>query len=69
MGGSFYFVIFVDDYSRFIWIYLMRNRSELPSIYFQFANMITTQFSSKITLLHTYNAMEYKESYLTQFLS
>ena len=30
MGGSKYFVVFLDDYTRFTWIYLMKNRSELP---------------------------------------
>ena len=28
-GGSCYFVIFVDDFSRYTWIYLLKNRSEL----------------------------------------
>ena len=60
---------FVDDYSRFTWIYLMRDRYKLPSIYLKFANMITTQFSSKIKILRTDNVMEYKESSFTQFLS
>jgi len=31
MGGSHYFVIFVDDFSLYTWIYLLKNRSELPS--------------------------------------
>ena len=69
IGVSCYIVISVEDYSRFTWIYLMQNRFELPSIYFQFANMITTQFSSKIKILRTDNTMEYKESSLTQILS
>ena len=40
MGGSKYFMIFIDDYSRYTWLYLMKNRSELFSIYQTFANMI-----------------------------
>ena len=38
----------------------MQNRSELSSIYFQFAKMITIQFSSKIKILCTNNAMNIK---------
>ena len=30
MRGSHYFVIFVDDFSRYTWIYLIKNQSELP---------------------------------------
>jgi len=42
IGGSRYFVLFIDDYSRFTWIYMMKNRHELPQIYINFAKMIQT---------------------------
>jgi hypothetical protein len=45
MGGSCYFVIFVDDYSRYTWLYLLQNRSKLPKIYSEFQKMVQTQFS------------------------
>ncbi|KAJ9537573.1 hypothetical protein OSB04_030306 [Centaurea solstitialis] len=68
MGGCRYFVIFVDDHTRFTWIYLMKHRSELPQIYITFARMIQTQFSKLIKILQADNAMEYKESSLIAFL-
>ena len=43
-GGSRYFVISVDDFSRYTWIYLFKNRSELYQIYRDFTKMIETQF-------------------------
>ena len=33
IGESKYFVIFVDDFSQYTWIYLMHNRFELTQIY------------------------------------
>ena len=42
IGGSRYFVIFVDDFSRYTWIYLFKNRSELYQIYRDFTKMIET---------------------------
>ena len=45
---SKYFVIFIDDFSRYTWIYLMHNRSELAQIYHTFAQMISTQFSKTL---------------------
>ncbi|KAJ9547876.1 hypothetical protein OSB04_020419 [Centaurea solstitialis] len=68
MGGCRYFFIFVDDHTRFTWIYLMKHRSELPQIYITFARMIQTQFSKPIKILRPDNAMEYKESSLITFL-
>ena len=37
IGGSKYYAIFVDDFFRYTWIYLMHNRSKLAQIYRTFA--------------------------------
>ena len=58
-GGSRYFVIFVDDFSRYTWIYLFKNRSELYQIYRDFTKMIETQFSKSIKVFRSDNAQEY----------
>jgi len=39
-----YFVTFIDDYSRCIWLFLMKSRSELFSIFQSFYNEIKNQF-------------------------
>ena len=59
-GGSRYFVIFVDYFSRYTWIYLFKNRSELYQIYCDFTKMIETQFSKPIKVFISDNAYEYK---------
>ncbi|KAL0541828.1 hypothetical protein IC582_021892 [Cucumis melo] len=64
-----YYVLFIDDFSRFTWIYFLKHRSELSRTYIEFANMIRTQFSCPIKTLRTDNALEYKDSTLLSFLS
>ena len=68
VGGSKYYVIFVDDFSRYTWIYLMHNSSKLAQIYRTFAQMISIQFSKSITVFCTYNVMEYKDSQFLDFI-
>uniref|UniRef100_A0A151UDP3 Retrovirus-related Pol polyprotein from transposon TNT 1-94 n=1 Tax=Cajanus cajan TaxID=3821 RepID=A0A151UDP3_CAJCA len=69
MGGCRYFVILIDDFSRFTWIYLMKSRSEIPQIYINFATMIRTQFSKCIKTFRRDNASEYRDSKLLHFLA
>ena len=55
-GGSHYFVIFLDYFSRYTWIYLFKNHSELYQIYRVFTKMIETQFSKPIKVFRSDNA-------------
>ena len=50
IGGSRYFVVFVDDYSRYSWIFHMKHHSKLLQVYSNFAKMVETQFSKRIKI-------------------
>ncbi|GFS40568.1 hypothetical protein Acr_00g0069360 [Actinidia rufa] len=68
MGGSQYFVIFVDDFLRYTWLYLLKNRSQLQQTYYDFARMIKTQFSRDIKVFRSDNAQEYCDTSFFAFL-
>jgi hypothetical protein len=57
--GYRYFVTFVDDYTRVTWLFLMKSRSELFSIFCVFCAEIQNQFNASIKILRSDNAKEY----------
>ena len=61
IGGSRYFVVFVDDYSRYSWIFNMKRHSELLQVYSNFAKMVETQFSKHIKNFRSDNTLEYTQ--------
>ena len=61
IGGSRYFVVFIDDYSHYNWIFPMKYRSEILPIYSNFAKMVKTQFSKCIKTFQSDNALEYTQ--------
>jgi hypothetical protein len=67
-GGSCYFVVFIDDYSCYTWIYLLQHRSELTQVYQNFHKMVQTQFSRTIKIFRSDNAMEFNEKSFLNFL-
>jgi Pol polyprotein/integrase-like protein/gag-pre-integrase-like protein len=52
------FITIVDDYSRYTWIFLIKNKSEFLSIFTQFYEHVFTQFNKKIKCIRSDNAKE-----------
>ena len=61
IGGSRYFVVFIDDYSRYSWIFNIKHRSELLQVYSNFTKIVETQFSKRIKIFRSDNALEYPQ--------
>ena len=48
LGGKSYFLLFVDDYSRIMWVYFLEKRLEVFSHFIQFKTL--TEYQSDILL-------------------
>jgi hypothetical protein len=59
LGGKHYFVTFVDDFSRKIWVYSMKHKDEVLGIFLTWKKMIETQTGRRIKRLRSDNGGEY----------
>ncbi|KAK9224543.1 hypothetical protein WN943_009577 [Citrus x changshan-huyou] len=48
IGGSHYFVTFVDDFSKRVWVYTMRVKDEVLEIFVKWKKLVETQTGRKI---------------------
>jgi transposase InsO family protein len=69
LSGCKYYVLFVDDYSRFAWLYPLLNKSDVYQCFVKFTLLVENLFSSKIKQLQTDNGGEYTSAHFKQFLA
>jgi hypothetical protein len=62
INGSIFFLIIVDDCTRFTWVHLMQHKSQTKFIIQVFSNLVQTQFKTKIKCLRFDNGLEFKMS-------
>jgi len=61
-GGSRYFVLFIDDWTRKAWIYLLKRKGEVLDVFKKFKNMVERQCGQKIKKLRSDGGGEYTSS-------
>jgi len=59
LGGCKYYVVFIDDHSRFTWLYPLRNKSDVLPCFVKFKNLVENLLSSSIKQLQIDNGGEY----------
>ena len=66
LDKKLYYCIFVDQYTKYTWLYTLTKKSEVKDIFQKFHPMMEKHFDSKILSLYTDGGCEYKslDSYL-----
>ena len=68
LGGGEYVLTFIDDYSRFCWVYIIRHKSEVFTKFKEFKVMVEKQYNSNIKMLRSDNGGEYCSNEFETFL-
>ncbi|KAI5313872.1 hypothetical protein L3X38_043048 [Prunus dulcis] len=66
--GFQYYVLFVDNFSRYSWIFPMRLKYEVFSLFVKFKSLVENLFSTKIKALQTDGGGEYTSHIFHNFL-
>ncbi|KAJ4721959.1 Retrovirus-related Pol polyprotein from transposon TNT 1-94 [Melia azedarach] len=59
LGGAYYFVTFIDDHSRKIWVYTLRSKDQVLSVFKQFQASVERETGKKLKCIRTDNGGEY----------
>ena len=68
ISGMRYMVTFIDDYSRYVWVDFMKQKSETLSKFKEFREKVESEFGKRIRCLRTDNGGEYTSDEFSDYL-
>jgi hypothetical protein len=67
LGGSIYFLTFIDDYSRKTWVYFLKHKSETFDKFKEFKALVEKQSGLSIKILRSDRGGEYKSNEFLEY--
>ncbi|KAL4360887.1 hypothetical protein GQ457_04G022640 [Hibiscus cannabinus] len=67
LGGSMYYVTFIDDFSKKVWVYFLKQKSKVFAKFKQWKAQVENQTGRKIKYLRSDNGIEYTDSQFQRF--
>lgn len=67
--GSLYYIVFLDDYSKYSWVYPLKLRSDVFDCFIKFQKLVENMFSRTIKSLQSDGAKEFLSSCFQSHLS
>jgi histone deacetylase 1/2 len=61
VGKHSYYVSFIDDFSKFTWIYLLKKKSDVYQVFLNFQQLVERKFDRKIVTMQTNWGGEYEK--------
>lgn len=69
LSWAHYFLTMVDDYSRSVWVFLLKYKHEASQQLINLCNMIKTQFGKVVKKIRSDNGGEFTSSFMSDFYS
>jgi len=67
-GGNRYFITFIDDFSKYTYVYLMKNKSDAFETFKVYLNEVENQFGRKIKRFRSDRGREYDSNEFNSFI-
>jgi transposase InsO family protein len=67
IGGKWYILIIVDDYSRYFWVFFLKSKDEVFEHFQSLALRLNHDHPNYLKAIHSDNETEFRNAYFNQF--
>ena len=68
LGGAEYFLTFMDDYTHYTWVYVLKRKSEVFNRFLKWKALVENVSGKRLKVLHTDRGGEYTSTEFEEFL-
>lgn len=65
--GAYYYLTIIDDCSRSVWVYLLKEKSEASTYLVDFCRLVETQFNKIVKRIRSDDGLEFDSGPMKQF--
>ena len=69
LGGAEYFLTFIDDHTRYIWVYMLKYKSEVFKRFVEWKSMVERSTGRKLKVIRSDNGGEYTSNEFKAYLT
>lgn len=69
LGGAKYFITFIDDYSRKVYVYFLKNKLDVTKVFHDFKCEVENELGKRIKIIRTDNGTEYCNKDFSKYLA
>lgn len=67
LGGAKYFLSIIDDYSKRVWVYILKSKDEAFEKFKEWKSLVENQSEKKVKKLRTDNGLEFCSGWFNKF--
>jgi transposase InsO family protein len=67
MGGKWYVLVIVDDYSRYSWVFYLESKDEVFKQFQRLDLRLNNEYSNYLKAIHSDNGTEFRNASFNQF--
>ncbi len=69
LSGGEYFVTFIDDYTHYVWIYILKKKDEVLQFFCKWKEMVELESGRKVKIIRSDNGGEYTSFAFSSYLA
>jgi transposase InsO family protein len=67
MGGKWYILIIIDDYSRYFWVFFLKSKDEVFEHFQSLALRLNNEHHNCLKVIHSDKETEFRNAYFDEF--